>query len=75
MYMHWRREETLKQYHTTTPWERLLGASSAPSTHRIWSRLLDGEHIFTVLPDGKEPGPNDGGYRSIDAALRQKGML
>jgi hypothetical protein len=45
-------------------------------THKVWTRRLeDGKQIFTVLPNDKEPGEDDGGYYSIDAALTQKGMM
>lgn len=63
---------------TNTRWERMpVNADTARylrGTHDVWSRMFDGERIFTVLLKGKEPGGNDGGYRSIAAALRVKGM-
>ncbi len=63
----------------STVWERMTVSAEVgkylSDTHSIWSRLFDGEHVFTVLLNSKEPGPNDGGYRSIDAALKVKGML
>lgn len=43
-------------------------------THLLYSRIADGEHIFTASPLGKEPNQGDGGYRSIDSALKAKGM-
>lgn len=61
----------------TTPWERCMNFEHGRfnETHTLWSRLMNGEHIFTALRKGTTPAPDDGGYRSIDAALRQKGML
>jgi hypothetical protein len=63
----------------TLPWEwmDITEATLKPlrGTHSLWSRLMDGEHIFTVMRNGVTPRDGDGGYRSIDAALRQKGML
>lgn len=44
-------------------------------THTLWSRIMDGEQIYTIRPDGETPGPNDGGYRSAKTALKVKGML
>jgi hypothetical protein len=64
---------------TTTQWEQMQPiwetAKYLRGTHKLWSRLFDGEHIFTVRPIGEQPGDNDGGYRSIDAALKVKGLL
>jgi hypothetical protein len=65
---------------TSTAWERMPIENETMreylrGTHSIWSRIFDGDHIFTVLANGTEPGPNDGGYLGIDAALRVKGML
>lgn len=64
---------------TTTPWEQMQVSPDTGKylrgTHKLWSRLLDGEHIFTVRPNGEIPGENDGGYRSINAALKVKGMM
>jgi hypothetical protein len=63
---------------TNTPWERLeVGAETLKFLrfeYVIWSCLRDGEHIFRVEREGVYPSPYAGGYRSIDAALRQKGL-
>lgn len=63
---------------TNTSWERVvISAETAKylrGTHDLWSRIADGEHIFTVLPKGTEPGANDGGYYDIASALKVKGM-
>lgn len=64
---------------TTTPWEH-VPSSEATARHlrlgpyAIWARLLDGTHIFLVLPTGQEPHDTYGGYHSIDTALRWKGL-
>ena len=62
----------------TTQWEKMqVSAETAVhlrGTHQLWSRLIEGDHCFTVLLIGKEPGPNDTGYASIKAALQVKGM-
>ena len=63
-----------------TAWERLpineaVMMRLLRGTHYAWSRLFDGEHVFTVRPRGETPAPTDGGYRSLDAALRVKGMI
>ena len=64
---------------TNTVWHKTdISAETAKylrGTHTLWSRIADGEHIFTVRPNGEVPGPNDGGYASIAAALTVKGML
>jgi hypothetical protein len=64
---------------TNTPWEQMVlsGETAAylRSTHKLWSRLFDGEHVFTVLPNGQKPGNDDGGYYTIAAALKAKGMM
>jgi hypothetical protein len=63
----------------TTQWETMLVSAETAAylrgTHKLWSRLFDGEHIFTCLPNDVTPGANDGGYMSIHAALKVKGML
>lgn len=62
----------------STPWEMMQPSAGTTKylrgTHKLWSRLFDGEHVFTVRPAGETPGANDGGYMSIDAALKVKGM-
>lgn len=57
-------------------WTRLEAYLSltAYRTHDIWARMADGETIFAVIPKGKTPGEHDGGYKTIDAALKVKGM-
>jgi hypothetical protein len=42
--------------------------------YRVWARMDDGIAIFLVLRTGQEPRPNDGGYASIDSALKTKGL-
>jgi len=65
---------------TNTQWEKVNGLSAETEqylrgrTHSLWSCIRDNEHIFTVRPNGETPGANDGGYRSINAALKVKGM-
>jgi hypothetical protein len=44
-------------------------------THTLWSRIFDGEHVFTVRPIGETPSDNDGGYYTTNAALQVKGMI
>lgn len=43
-------------------------------THYVWSRMADSKQIFVVLPVGEQPATGDGGYFSIVAALKVKGM-
>jgi hypothetical protein len=62
----------------STAWEKVFVCAETAKylrgTHELWSRLLDGEHVFTVVLIGHQPGPNDGGYNSIASALAVKGM-
>jgi hypothetical protein len=63
----------------TERWEKMTQLSPATSqflrnTHRLWWRLDNGQHLFLVLPLHITPADNDGGYYSIDAALKTKGM-
>lgn len=66
------------QMDTNTRWERIETSEGMlrflRGTHSLFSRLADGEHIFTILPVGQTPGEHDGGYRSIYAALKTKGL-
>lgn len=59
-------------------WEKVEASSDIQKylrgTHTLWSRVVDGQYIFTVLPNGITPQPNDGGYYTISAALKTKGM-
>ncbi len=62
----------------TTAWERVCVSPDTAAHMRgyqLWSRLFDGRHIFNIALDGAAPGPNDGGYASIDAVLKLKGFL
>lgn len=64
----------------TTQWEKMevsadMALKLKDRGYAIWSRLMDGEHIFTVRPVTEEPGTGDGGYRSVAAALKTKGLL
>jgi hypothetical protein len=64
---------------TNTQWERVSVSEDTMlrlrNTHYVWSRILDGERIYTVRPIGETPGENDGGYLTIHGALYVKGML
>jgi hypothetical protein len=61
----------------TTSWERCIVSAEIAKylrgTHLLYNRLFDGEPIYLVVSIGHEP-TTDGGYRSIDTALRVKGM-
>jgi len=64
---------------TNTPWEQVTVPESTLSPaqqleYTIWSRILDGKHIFLVRPVGQIPS-GVGGYYSLAAALKQKGLL
>lgn len=63
---------------TNTPWAKVETSMETKKylrgTHEVWSRIADNEHIFTVRPIGETPGPNDGGYYDIAAALTAKGL-
>jgi hypothetical protein len=63
-----------------TQWERIESSGRTMEYLRhgqfqIWSRLSDGKHIFLVLTTGQLPGSNDGGYFSIQSALKAKGLF
>lgn len=62
----------------TTQWGRMQPGREMSKflrgTHSIYSRLLDGDHIFTVLPNGKTPSAGDGGYFDLYTAFKAKGM-
>jgi hypothetical protein len=63
---------------TNTQWHRTEVSTETSrflrGTHTLWSRIMDGEHIFTVRPNGEVPNYGDGGYFSIASALKVKGM-
>lgn len=64
----------------TTQWEKMevsadMALKLKDRGYAIWSRLMDGEHIFTVRSVAETPSEGDGGYRSISAALKTKGLL
>lgn len=63
----------------TTAWERVIVSKEVAvylrGTHSLFSRLLDGERIFTIRPNGESPKEADGGYYGIYSALKAKGML
>lgn len=73
------KEAVMAETKASTQWEQMPVSSDTSKylrgTHKLWSRLADGEHIFTVRPINETPGPNDGGYMSIAAALKVKGMF
>ena len=58
--------------HTTTPWEVVATCGEA---YRVYSRMFDGELIYITCPVGTLPGPGGGGYRSIETAVRVKGLV
>jgi hypothetical protein len=63
-----------------TSWERMTRREASVAgllsgTHTLWSCSISGERIFTVLPNGETPTQETGGYISVDAALKAKGML
>ena len=64
---------------TNTSWEKMEVSATTEKylrgTHTLWSRILDGKHIFTVRLKGETPNDMDGGYFSIDSALIVKGMM
>src|ERR1039458_646691 len=60
----------------STPWERVKVAESTLSWEQqnyygVWARLLDGKHLFLVLPVEQKPFENDCGHLSIASALKQ----
>jgi hypothetical protein len=63
----------------STPWHKMeLGWESAKylrESHTAYARLLDGEHIFVILPDGQFPSEGNGGYYSLAAAFKAKGLI
>lgn len=62
-----------------TAWERLTVSDTLHKylrgTYHAWARTMDGERIFTVRMIGETPGVGDGGYYSVSAALKAKGMM
>lgn len=42
--------------------------------HSVWSRIADGQLIYVVMPNGQTPAPDAGGYFTIQAALKLKGL-
>ena len=42
--------------------------------YHVWSRMAEGIPIFLVLRADQTPGENDGGYTSIESALKTKGL-
>lgn len=64
---------------SATQWTRTRIANpiqpTKRATHYLWQREVDGKVIFTVLSKDTQPGPNDGGYYSVEAALKIKGLL
>lgn len=66
------------EFKGTTQWEKTDISSQTVTylcgSHTLWSRLLDGEHIFTARPNGERPGESDGGYYTIAAALEKEGL-
>jgi hypothetical protein len=64
----------MKYEFKSTPWE-LVELSEATEKHlklgtgRVWSRMNDGIIIFIVLHAGLTPGPDNGGFVSLDAAI------
>lgn len=71
--------ETQASAGITTAWKAIPTSDTlyryVQASHRVWSRMADGEHIFTVRPINETPGSGDGGYASIAAALKVKGLL
>jgi hypothetical protein len=61
---------------TYTPWERMpLSAETQreiPEGFEVWSRLLDGQHVFAVVAKGNVPSEGNHGSRSIAAALESR---
>ena len=65
--------------YATTPWECVQVSEATAKylrldEYKVWSRLMDGISVFLVLRAEQTPGANDGGYHSIDSALRTKGL-
>jgi len=63
----------------STPWEHVQVSEATAQylrlgEYQVWSRLFDGVPIFLVLRAEQEPGVNDGGYTSIESALKTKGL-
>ncbi len=64
---------------TNTRWSRTdITEATLPylrDKYSLWHRLFDGKLIYSVRRNGEQPGVNDGGYYSVDSALRVKGLL
>ncbi len=63
---------------TNTTWEQIPTSEGLfhylRDTHKVFSRLFEGELIYKVMPTGQTPGANDGGYGSISVAIKVKGL-
>lgn len=42
--------------------------------HKAWSRKIDGEEVFTILPNGETPKNADGGYLNLTDIMDLKGL-
>lgn len=62
-----------------TPWEKMFVSTATAvylqGKYELWSRLLDGQHVFVVVTKGNEPLDNYSSYDSISSALGAKGLL
>lgn len=64
----------------TTQWEKMSGLSMTTvlllrGTYTLWSRLMNGEHFFAVLPNGYDAVNGQTlGYHGIADALKAEGL-
>lgn len=63
----------------TTLWEKMSVSSTTAlflrGTHTLWSRLMNGEHFFAVLPNGYDAVNGQTlGYHSIADAFKAEGL-
>jgi hypothetical protein len=69
-----RLDELIRASHPKENTRWMIHPQTNITTHTVWGRIADGERIFTALRNGVTPRDGDGGYYTIEAALRQKGL-
>ena len=65
--------------YVSTKWDHMIVSDATAKYLRlnefwVWARMSNGIPIFLVLRAEQEPGEDDAGYSSIDAALKMKGL-
>jgi hypothetical protein len=63
----------------STTWEHIQVSEATAKylrlgEYQVWSHMAEGVPVFLVLRAYQAPGQGDGGYTSIESALRTKGL-